>query len=359
MVVIKRDGREVDFDKSKIYNAVYRAFEEVEKLTAVGDKEAIAGRIADRLEAVYAERSQTVSVESIQDDVETELMREGEWAVAKAYIKYRYEHELLRNAGTVDGKILSLVDGVNETVIQENSNKNPAILSTQRDYIAGEVSRDITDRLLLPEDIRKAHEEGIIHFHDSDYFIQHSMNCFSSKTRFVTDRGVISFAEAGDGAEVNVLDCNGSWRKATVHKYGKDILYDVTLQSARSTKTVTCTANHRWLLADGTITTNLSVGDTLYPLRQTSAGLSAEEILSSGDKRGAEMFALGFMIGDGSDFDRGISGRLCGGKTRYAGVFRLAGYTVSKFGDTDDLFATISDGKSKQDFLIRSLFFRL
>ena len=177
MVVIKRDGREVDFDQSKIYNAIFHAFEEVEKLNSVGDKEEVSKKITARLQSRYKKRNQTISVEEIQDDVETELMKEGEYIVAKAYIKYRYEHELLRNASTIDGKILSIADNINETVIQENSNKNPTILSTQRDYIAGEVSRDITNRLLLPEEIKKAHEEGIIHFHDSDYFIQHSMNC--------------------------------------------------------------------------------------------------------------------------------------------------------------------------------------
>ena len=177
MVVIKRDGREVNFDKHKIYDAIINAFTEVEKITAVGDKEQTATLIANRLQSRYKKRNRTISVEEIQDDVETELMKEGAFAVAKAYVKYRYEHELMRNASTLDGKILSIADNVNETVIQENSNKNPTILSTQRDYIAGEISRDMTERLFMPEDIRKAHEEGIIHFHDSDYFVQHMMNC--------------------------------------------------------------------------------------------------------------------------------------------------------------------------------------
>lgn len=177
MVVIKRDGREVNFDKHKIYDAIVNAFTEVEKITAVGDKEQTATLIANRLQSRYKKRNRTISVEEIQDDVETELMKEGAFAVAKAYVKYRYEHELMRNASTLDGKILSIADNVNETVIQENSNKNPTILSTQRDYIAGEISRDMTERLFMPEDIRKANEEGIIHFHDSDYFVQHMMNC--------------------------------------------------------------------------------------------------------------------------------------------------------------------------------------
>ena len=177
MVVIKRDGREADFDKGKIANAILKAFTEVEKLSAVGDKNEVPKKISTRLYNRYQRRNRAISVEVIQDDVETELMKEGEFVVAKAYIKYRYEHELLRNASSLDGKILSIADNVNETVIQENSNKNPTILSTQRDYIAGEVSRDITDRLLMPDDIKQAHEEGVIHFHDSDYFVQHMMNC--------------------------------------------------------------------------------------------------------------------------------------------------------------------------------------
>ena len=177
MVVIKRDGREADFDKGKIANAILKAFTEVEKLSAVGDKNEVPKKISTRLYNRYQRRNRAISVEEIQDDVETELMKEGEFVVAKAYIKYRYEHELLRNASSLDGKILSIADNVNETVIQENSNKNPTILSTQRDYIAGEVSRDITDRLLMPDDIKQAHEEGVIHFHDSDYFVQHMMNC--------------------------------------------------------------------------------------------------------------------------------------------------------------------------------------
>lgn len=177
MVVIKRDGREATFERSKITSAIEKAFTEVEKLSAVGSKTEVSKIITDRLCRRYQRRGRTISVEEIQDDVESELMKEGEFAVAKAYIKYRYEHELLRNASSLDGKILSIADNVNETVIQENSNKNPTILSTQRDYIAGEVSRDITDRLLLPDEIRQAHEEGIIHFHDSDYFVQHMINC--------------------------------------------------------------------------------------------------------------------------------------------------------------------------------------
>jgi anaerobic ribonucleoside-triphosphate reductase len=150
---------------------------EVDHLHPIENKENLAERIADRLAFKYKNLHRAISVEEIQDDVENRLMDEGVYEVAKAYIKYRYEHELLRNMSTLDGKVLSIADNVNETVIQENSNKNPAILSTQRDYISGELSRDITNRILLPEEITKAHEEGIIHFHDSDYYLQRMHNC--------------------------------------------------------------------------------------------------------------------------------------------------------------------------------------
>lgn len=177
MKVIKRDGREIDFDRRKIEIAIHKAINDVDDIYKVKDPEEKIKIIVDRLYQRYYKRNKPVNVEDIQEDVETELMKEGLYEVAKAYIKYRHEHEMTRKGSTLDGKIISIVDGVNETVIQENSNKNPIIASTQRDYIAGEVSKEITNRLLLPEDIRKAHEDGIIHYHDADYFIQHIHNC--------------------------------------------------------------------------------------------------------------------------------------------------------------------------------------
>lgn len=174
MIVMKRNGQEDQYTKTKIHNAVDKAVKEV---IHGGENNSLADVVANRLDSRYRKRKRAISVEEIQDDVETELMKEQAYDVAKAYIRYRHEHELMRNGSVIDGKILTIVDGVNEEVIQENSNKNPTILSTQRDYIAGEVSKDISNRILIPEDIRKAHEEGIIHFHDSDYFVQRMHNC--------------------------------------------------------------------------------------------------------------------------------------------------------------------------------------
>lgn len=174
MIVIKRNGQEDHYTKNKIYSAIEKAIKDV---YGNGGDTSVAETVTSRLDSRYRKRKKTLRVEEIQDDVETELMKEQAFDVSKAYIRYRHEHELMRNGNTVDGRIMTIVDGVNEDVIQENSNKNPTILSTQRDYIAGEISKDISRRVLLPDDIRKAHDEGIIHFHDSDYYIQRMHNC--------------------------------------------------------------------------------------------------------------------------------------------------------------------------------------
>ena len=174
MIVMKRNGKEDKYTKSKIHNAINKAVAEVTH--GEGDS-SLADTITNRLDSRYRKRKRAISVEEIQDDIEMELMKEQAYEVATAYIRYRYEHELIRNGSNIDGKIIAIVDGVNEEVIQENSNKNPTILSTQRDYIAGEVSKDVTRRILLPKDIKNAHDDGIIHFHDADYYLQRMHNC--------------------------------------------------------------------------------------------------------------------------------------------------------------------------------------
>ena len=175
MKVIKRNGEEVQFDESKIINAIKAANNEVDKLHALNEYQikAVADNVTGRIEKMR----HVAHVEDIQDLVETGIMEMRGYEVAQKYVRYRYKRDLARKSNTTDNGILSLIEQLNETVKQENSNKNPVINSTQRDYMAGEVSKDLTSRVLLPEDIVKAHEEGIIHFHDSDYFAQKEHNC--------------------------------------------------------------------------------------------------------------------------------------------------------------------------------------
>ena len=175
MRVIKRNGAEVEFDIVKIIAAVTKAnnvVDEEARMTPIQIQ-----RIAESVEFSCQSLGRAPTVEEIQDFVEHQIMAHGAFEVAKRYITYRYNRSLVRKSNTTDDKILSLIECNNEEAKQENSNKNPVVNSTQRDYMAGEVSRDLTNRLLLPEDIVKAHEEGIIHFHDTDYYAQHMHNC--------------------------------------------------------------------------------------------------------------------------------------------------------------------------------------
>ena len=175
MKIIKRSGAEVAFDFQKIVTAVTKANNSVvpsERMTEIQIK-----RIAEDVESAAANMNRSLGVEEIQDMVEDQIMNQRAFSVARRYITYRYNRALVRKANTTDDQILSLIECNNEEVKQENSNKNPTVNSVQRDYMAGEVSKDITKRILLPSDIVEAHESGIIHFHDADYFAQHMHNC--------------------------------------------------------------------------------------------------------------------------------------------------------------------------------------
>ncbi len=175
MKIIKRSGQENIFDGEKITIAVKKANAEVEEASKLS--EAQVEGVRENVEEFCRNMGRALSVEEIQDLVENEIMKTGKYEVARKYITYRYKRALVRQANTTDDQILSLIECDNEEVKQENSNKNPTVNSVQRDYMAGEVSKDITRRFLLPPDIVRAHEEGIIHFHDSDYFAQHMYNC--------------------------------------------------------------------------------------------------------------------------------------------------------------------------------------
>ncbi len=175
MKIIKRSGREDAFDEAKIVNAVAKANASVGEADRLSDEEVRA--VGENVAKIATASSRALSVEEIQDLVENEIMAHKKYRVARNYITYRYTRELARKANTTDDRILSLIECNNEEVKQENSNKNPTVNSVQRDYMAGEVSKDITKRILLPKDIVAAHEAGIIHFHDADYFAQHMHNC--------------------------------------------------------------------------------------------------------------------------------------------------------------------------------------
>ena len=186
MKVIKRDGREVTYDRGKIIIAIHKANDEVPISERISD-EKIHGIVAS-IEKLCVN---TLQVEEIQDIIEQKLMAERKFVLAKTYIIYRYQRQMIRKSNTTDESILGLIQQTNKYAMEENSNKNAAVASTQRDLIAGEVSRDLTNRLLLPEKISKAHEEGILHFHDADYFVQSIFNCCLINISDMLDNGTV------------------------------------------------------------------------------------------------------------------------------------------------------------------------
>ena len=175
MKIIKRNGQEAIFDEVKITNAIIAANKEVVETDRLSEEE--IDNITNDIKYKCKKIKRALSVEEIQNLVEDELMKLNAFSVARKYITYRFQRALARQSNTTDEQILSLIECANEGVKQENSNKNPTVNSVQRDYMAGEVSKDLTRRILLPEDIVKAHDEGLIHFHDADYFSQHMHNC--------------------------------------------------------------------------------------------------------------------------------------------------------------------------------------
>ena len=201
--VIKRDGKAVPFNIEKIVTAIRKANAAVEEPARVD--EAVIHAIADKIEATEVER---LHVEDIQDMVEKELVAAGKYKLAKAYILYRYEHALRRKANTTDKSILSLIRNDNKDVMEENSNKNAVMASTQRDLIAGEVSKDITMRLLLPEEIAKAHEDGVLHFHDMDYFISPLFNCCLINIGDMLDNGTVMNGKMIESPKSFQVACN-------------------------------------------------------------------------------------------------------------------------------------------------------
>lgn len=342
--VIKRNGKKVKFDEDKIINAIQKAFLEVD-----GEVTNVAHQKAKDIASYIKGLEKTLSVEEIQDIVEDKLMASARKDVARAYVRYRYKKEVLRKENTTDKSVFELLGGTSDYWNNENANKNAKSVTTQRDYLAGITSTDITRRFLLDKDIVEAHDNGIIHFHDADYFAQNVLhNCFSGKTKFITDLGVRSFDSFYDGAPVKVRDKDGMWRQATVRNYGKKQMYDVTLATPKTTKTITCTKDHRWILSNGGITTNLSIGDKLYALSDTASNYVPETLEE------IRAFCLGFTLGDGCDYsnsDLGIQVRLCQHKTEYLEYFIKAGFNYYQVQNSEDIVVYNKSEYQKQTFL--------
>ena len=342
--VLKRDGRVVVFDSGKVFNAMLSAYSSLHDTI---DKDYV-DVCNDAINAIIDEYDsmddRILSVEDIQDIVEDTLLDSKYNDVAKAYILYRDERTRCRET-TIDRVVSEILEDSNEYWSTENSNKDSKLLTTQRDYMAGAISTDIMRRKILPKHLIEAHDSGILHIHDCDYISMKMYNCFHSKTEFVTSEGLKSFKDCYDGQIVTVKDKDGVWREATVRKYSKQPMQTVTLRAGRSVVNVVCTSNHRWVLLDGSVTTNLQVGDRLSLLQDSTQ-------YTIDTKRQAEMFCLGFVLGDGVSHGNRMMVRLCGDKVKYRNIFERAGYRLDSYHfDNNDIHMSKKTSMSKYDFI--------
>lgn len=350
MKVRKRDGALQEFDSNKIRQAIVKANNDTQPDCRIweGDIDAMVSEIVYELTEGVTDND-IIDIEHIQDTVELVLQRNGYYYLAKNYIKYRYKRELIRQGNTTDKTIFELLNGDSEYWNKENSNKDAKVVTVQRDYIAGVTSTDIARRFLLPKDVCEAHDKGIIHQHDMDYMAQNALtNCFNGDTKLVTNYGVKKFSDFYDGDKIKVKDKDGIWREATVKTYGKQKMYDITLETSIMKKVITCTENHRWILKSGEITTNLKIGDSLYLLHD-SRKLDVDNM----DFEEIRAFTFGFVLGDGSDITKsiGVRARLCGEKIKYKDLFIKAGYQINEVDNSSDINVYNKKEYSKQQFL--------
>ena len=347
MRVIKRNESEQDFCLDKIEKAIRKANDTVGKEDQMND-EAVQKVIATVQKKLTGFNS--VKVEDIQDFVEQALVRHNKYAVAKSYILYRDSKKKNKKFTENEEKIIALIDGTS-SLRGDNANKHIDDNASIRDYIAGIMCKSLANKT-LPKDIIKAHNDGIIHWHDADYSpTQPLHNCFSPSQKFITDCGIRKFSDFVDGEKVIVKDYLGELREATVHVYAPQKLYNIEFVRKRGngSRTVIATKDHKWLLADGTFTTDLSVGDKLWQNKACDIKQSIDTI------EDARAWCMGFVVGDGVDHVIGKSPephtqcRLCGAKNKYAYIFEKAGYRMNTMSCGDMIPYT--KYRTKQDFL--------
>lgn len=317
MQIKKRDGRLVAYNRDKIVDAVLAAFEEVDGSTSeyAWDK---ANNIADYIESKLKSDKNVYDVEAIQDMCENGLMSCKRKDVARAYITYRNERTAARET-PVDEAVQELINGKSEYWNTENSNKNVNLVTTQRDYIAGITSKDIARKYIFPRKVMKAHDMGALHIHDMDYMAQSTLhNCLDVNTPFITDKGVKTFDDFKDGDIVTVLTKSGTWKRATVKSYGQQDLYKYTFYNNKKayTQEVLATENHRWYLKDGSVTTNLSIGDKLV---KAPIIYNQDEDYDSFTEEEKLLWCKGFAMGDGTVEFNGANKHLNSTRIRLCG----------------------------------------
>lgn len=349
MKITKRDGRKVEFDSDKIVKAISKAFIEVYPDGLTDEMQTCAHRIANEVSA-----HDGLTVEEIQDTVVRKLMASKYKDVAKAYVEYRYLHRMARS------QYAQLMDAIAEKleardVKNQNANVDEHSFGGRVGEASSVVNRKYALEYIVSPMAKANHNNNEVYIHDLDSYAVGMHNCFQRDTKFLTTEGIKKFSDFRDGDKVEVLTKDGDWKEATVHCYGRQPMYRVTLRRGNLIKSFNCTRNHRWVLHDGSVTDNLQVGDRLFPLDVGSALNYVEKREAHGfpvmTKREADMFCFGFVIGDGCDHGNNIQARICGDKVKYLKPFEIAQYRKSYIKDSSDIICFKQAEFHKQEFL--------
>ena len=334
MKVKKRDNSIVEFDSNKIRVAISKCgnFEE-----------SVLTELVESIVAQLLNKDEIITINFIQKTVEDTLMKNGYYDEARDYICYRFLHDVARE------KYNKLVSEIRtrlyaQDVQNQNANVDEKSFGGRKGEMANYVLKQFALEHCMSEKSKNNHLNNEIYIHDLDSYALGLHNCFVRDTKFLTDEGIKSFAQFTDGDKVKVLAKDGVWREATIHYYGRKPMQEVILTRAGKDVSIACTPDHRWILDSGDVTTNLKVGDLLYNLVNSTS-------FSITDKRSAEMFCLGFIIGDGCDHGDYIQARLCRDKLKYADIFNKANYRVTPIKGSKDVVFVKNKLFGKQQFL--------
>lgn len=351
MKVLKRDGKIDVYNFEKIKRAVESAYNSV---NATMDEKFLQ-QLSDHFQKLIDKRKdpeEPINIEEIQDEIEKFLVMKNKTNVVKHFMRYREDRNRHREMKS------KLMKGIASKLQAKNiSNQNANVDESSFGGRMGEATRVVTKEYALyncmSKMARENHLNNEIYIHDLDSYAVGMHNCYDSSTKFITNDGVKSFGDCTDGQVVTVVDKDGNWRTATVKKYGKQKMYDLTFTSSQTTKTVTCTRNHRWVLENGTITDNIQVGDSLYIAKEISNNFLFNR----------KLWCFGFVLGDGSDFkmyskdnkrvtNNGMSIRLCGKKNEFKDLFLKEGWSIRHtHSNGDTTLITRGNGSYKQNFL--------
>ena len=351
MKVLKRDGKIDVYNFEKIKRAVESAYNSV---NATMDEKFLQ-QLSDHFQKLINKRKnpeEPINIEEIQDEIEKFLVMKNKTNVVKHFMRYREDRNRHREMKS------KLMKGIASKLQAKNiSNQNANVDESSFGGRMGEATRVVTKEYALyncmSKMARENHLNNEIYIHDLDSYAVGMHNCYDSSTKFITNDGVKRFGDCTDGQVVTVVDKDGNWRTATVKKYGKQKMYDLTFTSSQTTKTVTCTRNHRWVLENGTITDNIQVGDSLYIAKEISNNFLFNR----------KLWCFGFVLGDGSDFkmyskdnkrvtNNGMSIRLCGKKNEFKDLFLKEGWSIRHtHSNGDTTLITRGNGSYKQNFL--------